>query len=125
MAIKDWGSPKLAAMKMLSDELFPLAVCNTLSISFDNPNWNIALVCINPNREILIKLTDDGKVVLVFRAEGYYQTMAYELVDPKCSLKVLSFVLENDAKFLKEAIGVWNIALDRFGELKLRVDTLI
>ena len=125
MAINDWGSPKLSAIKMLFDELYPLVVCNQIAVNIDNQVFDIYVVCVDPVREVFIKLSDDGKVVVVYKSGTFRKDISFELVDPKCSLKLLHFILEQDEFILKETMVKWNKVIDRWGDLRFRVGSLV
>jgi hypothetical protein len=125
MAINDWGSPRLAAFKMLFDELFPLVVCNTVSVSLDSPIFNIAVVCVNPHREVTIMLSDDGMVKVKHSALGQVREVCFELVDPRCSVRVLDWVLDNDVELFRSHAVSLGVAVDRFGDLRRRVGVFV
>jgi hypothetical protein len=124
-AVKDWGSPRLAAVKLLFDELFPLAVCNTISVSLDAPSFHLAVVCVNPHREVFLRLSDEGKVVCRWACAGVVKDANFELVDPRCSVRVLDWVLGLDEDLFRSQVAGLGLAVDRFGDLRRRIGVYV
>lgn len=127
MSINDFGSPKLSGIKLLFDELYPLAVCNTISVSVDSPAFNIAVVCTNPGREVTVKIGDDGKVHVRYFVphQNFLKEGCFELCDPRCSVRVLDFILKSDEVLFGEFKNGLGLVLDRWGDIRRRVGPLL
>ena len=117
MAITEKG-PKIAAIKMILDEIYPLIICNQITVSVDNPSFNIQMLCINPNREIWIRITDIGDVRIEYRTNVEGCNIAYPLSDPDCAKNIVRFIIDTDKQMLNSFIAGTQVILDKWEELR-------
>jgi len=127
MSINDFRSPKLAAIKLLLDELYPLIICNQITIcTTDSPLAHIQIYCINPQREVRIKLLDDGKVNIIYNALNYRQIeINYDLADPGCAPRVLRYIIKNDQELFNCYAGGLKLLNNIYTDMCRQIELII